>query len=108
MRRHLKTLFTEKQMTKPKKLKKVSIKGEYLIELIHWARRYADRRCTFVPSEFNKIYAEIMNDYPFLEDHEFKDVTLYENGKFFPYAQDGEYDENTGNFDARSRIKHML
>lgn len=39
-----------------KKLKKVSILTEHLIELIHWARRYADRRSTYVPSEFNKIY----------------------------------------------------
>ncbi len=43
-------------MTKNRKtLEKVSIKGEYLLELIHWARRYADRRSTFVPSDFNKI-----------------------------------------------------
>jgi len=94
--------------SKPKKLKKVSVRGEYLLELIHWARRYADRRCTFVPSEFNKIYTEIMTQYPFLKEHEFIDETLYENGKFFPYAQDGDFNENTGRYDARSRIKQLV
>lgn len=106
MPKHLKTLFIKKPMIKKhKKLKKVTVKAEYILELIHWARRYADRRCTFVPSEFNKIYTEIMIDYPFLKEHEFIDQTLYDNGKFFPLAQDGDYNENTGNFDARSRIK---
>lgn len=49
-----------------------------------------------------------MNDYPHLKEYEFVDETLTENGKFFPYAQDGDYNENTGKFDARWCIKHKL
>lgn len=74
-----------------KKLRKVCVKADHLLELIHWARRYADRRCTWVPNDFNKIYDEIMTQHPFLKDHEFKDKTLTENGKYFPYAKDGNF-----------------
>lgn len=91
-----------------KKLRKVSISGTDLLELIHWARRYADRRCTFVPKEFNRIYVDIITKYPFLKEHEFIDKTLTENGKFFPFAQDGMYSENTGNFDATIDAKTNL
>lgn len=91
-----------------KKLRKVSIKGSDLLELIHWARRYADRRSTFVPSDFNRIYDEIMTQYPFLKEHEFIDETLSENGRYFPYAQDGDYNENIARFDARRCIKDRM
>lgn len=92
-------------MSNKKKLKKVSIRGDHLLELIHWARRYADRRCTFVPLEFNRIYDEIMDKYPFLKEHEFHDKTLTSDGKFFPYAQDGMYNEKTGLFDSMKSIR---
>lgn len=88
-------------------IEKVSININDLLELIHWARRYADRRCTFVPREFNRIYMDILSQYPFLKEHEFIDKTLTDDGKFFPLAQDGMYDENKGFFDATTPIKNM-
>lgn len=48
-------------------------------------------RCTYVPSDFNRIYDSIMKEYPYLKSMEFKDETLIENGRFFPYATDGDY-----------------
>ncbi len=80
-------------------------KNEYLIQendllaLIHWARRYCDCRRTFSPSEFNKLYKRIIAKYPELPD--VPDNTLKYGGRYFPYAQDGMYDEETGAYDAR-------
>jgi len=37
-----------------------------------------------------------------LKDQDLKDETLTEKGKYWPYAQDGMYDEKTGHFDARN------
>lgn len=79
----------------------VEIRIQDLLDLIHWARRYCDYRRTYVPSDFNRIYDRIKERYPDLKDE--MDETLMENGKFWPYAQDGQYNEKTGNFDARPR-----
>jgi hypothetical protein len=85
----------------PKKLKKVSVSGEKLLKLIHWSRRYVDMRLTWVPNEFNEIYDEIMEQYPFLSEHEFRDETLFENGKHFPYATNGDFEETTKKIQSR-------
>lgn len=74
---------------KNNELLSVSIDARNLLELIHWARRYADKRCTYVPDDFNRIYNEIMSQYPLLKEHEFLDKTLAEDGKYFPYATIG-------------------
>lgn len=73
-----------------------------LINLIHWARRYCDYRMTYAPSEFNKIYNRICSDNPYMIRCLDKfDSILMNNGEFWPYAQDGNYNPDTGAFDAR-------
>ena len=80
-------------MIKPvKRIKKVYVNGKSLLDLIHWARRYADRRCTRIPNEFNRVYDEIMEKNSFLKEHEFHDETLTDNGLYFPYAKEGDFD----------------
>lgn len=79
----------------------VSVHTRHLLELIFWARRYCDHRRTFAPSEFNKVYDTILDKAPFLAEMDTHDITLTSNGKFFPYAQDGDYKPETGAFDAR-------
>lgn len=74
---------------KNNELPKVTIDARHLLELIHWARRYADKRITYVPDDFNRIYNEIMCEYPFLKEHELLDKTLADDGKNFPYATAG-------------------
>lgn len=88
-------------MRPKQKLKKVSISANDLIELIHWARRYADCRVTWVPNDFNKIYDRIMDEYPFMKEYEFIDESLTENGKYFPYAKDGKFLEIHEEFQSR-------
>lgn len=81
---------------------KVKVDLEFLLEMIFWARRYCDGRSTYAPSSFNRAYDNL--DYQTLSkirEWDKKDETLIENGKFWPYAQDGMYDENTGGYDAR-------
>ena len=36
------------------------------------------------------------------------DHTLKDRGKYWPYAQDGQYDPNTGSFDARYSGPKMI
>lgn len=91
MQRLFKHSFIKNPMKAKEKKEKVIIDTKHLLELIHWARRYADMRCTYVPSDFNRIYDSIMKEYPYLKSMEFKDETLIENGRFFPYATDGDY-----------------
>lgn len=79
----------------------VTIDAEDLLDLIHSARRYCDRRCTFAPSEFNELYRRLLKQWPDLAKHDKMDLVLHSEGKFWPYAQDGHFDEDTGNFDAR-------
>jgi len=84
------------------KKKLVKIESKDLLELIYWARRYCDGRSTYAPSSFNNIYVRIRSDYPDLLRYEDRlDETLMNNGSYWPYAQDGMYDEKTGSFDAR-------
>lgn len=77
-----------------KRLRKVYVEGKSLLELIHWARRYADMRSTWVPNDFNQIYDQIMAQYPFLKEHDFHDKALHCEGKNFPYATNGIASEN--------------
>lgn len=80
----------------------VKINSDDLMELIYWARRYCDRRSTGAPHNFNLLYARIRSEYPDLIrcKDEF-DKTLMDQGAFWPYAQDGMYNKETGVFDAR-------
>lgn len=85
-------------MKKPK----VKISETGLMMLIHWARRYCDGRSTFAPSFFNAIYQRIKLENPeLIEKHEYVDTSLMEDGKYWPYAQDGMYDPEKKLFDAR-------
>ncbi len=69
----------------------VEIRTQVILDLIHWARRYCDRRMTYASTDFNRIYKYIISKYPELKD-EF-DHTLMNQGKYWPYAQHGQYDE---------------
>lgn len=73
-----------------------------LMDLIHWARRYCDRRSTYAPSSFNVVYQRIRSEYPDIVrcDDKF-DKTLMDDGSYWPYAQDGMFNKETGAFDAR-------
>ncbi len=81
---------------------KIEIDSYTLMDLIFWARRYCDDRSTYAPSSFNKIYKQLESKYPDLMSRgdQFDD-TLKDKGKYWPYAQDGMYEEETGYFDAR-------
>ena len=82
----------------------VAVLVEDLIDLIHWARRYCDGRATFAPSSFNQVYARIRSAYPdLLRCNDRFDETLMEHGSYWPYAQDGMHDPETGKMDARPR-----
>ena len=72
-----------------------------LHELIFWARRYCDGRCTYAPSSFNEVYQRMVQLFPEIKVLDKNiDTILTENGKFFPYAQDGMYCESSGRYDA--------
>ncbi len=62
-------------------------------EILWMARRYADGRQTFAATSFNDAYDllrdEFGEDIEYNKISEWKDQTLTENGKYFPYAQDG-------------------
>lgn len=60
-----------------------------LLKLIRWARRYADLSSTYAPGNFNVIYDSIMSGNPHLKECDTVDNTLSENGRYFPYAQEG-------------------
>lgn len=78
---------------------KVEIESKDLMDLLWMARRYADGRSTYVPSVFNEIYEKLLHSYPELINSEREDGTL----DYFPYAQDGMYNKDTGSFDARPK-----
>ncbi len=87
----------------------MEIHDQDLMDLIFWARRYCDRRATYAPSSFNRIYKKIMSKYGLPNDealklrsieNDQKDETLMKNGSYWPYAQDGMFDEKTGSYDA--------
>ena len=78
----------------------ISIPENHLKELLWMARRYADGRRTFSPSVFNEAYQYLATEEPeFLNQHDKPDHIV----KFWPYAQDGMYSEETGEFDARPK-----
>lgn len=76
------------------------IEEQHLLDLIHWARRYCDGRRTYAPSRFNQLYEYIVHLNPKLKEKDYFDETLMEKGRYWPYAQDGQYDSNTGHYDA--------
>lgn len=81
----------------------IKIEEDHLLELIYWARRYCDRRSTYAPSRFNQLYENIVHLNPTIsikEKDQF-DQTLMDKGKYWPYAQDGMFNETTGAYDAR-------
>ena len=85
---------------------KVEIEELHLMKLIHWARRYCDDRATYAASNFNQIYSYIRSDYPdLLRCRDKVDETLKDRGAYWPYAQDGMYDKETGMLDATIGLK---
>lgn len=88
--------------------KTIEIDETDLSDLIHYARRYCDGRSTYAPFQFNNIYQRIRSRNPdFIRNYDHFDQTLSENGKYWPYAQDGMYNEQTGNFDAKPKERMM-
>lgn len=84
--------------------KKIPVGAKDLSDLIYYARRYCDGRATYAPHTFNEIYARIRSDNPdFIRCYDWQDETLMGDGRYWPYAQDGMYDEETGKFDARPK-----
>ncbi len=80
---------------------KVKINEQDLCKLIHWARRYCDDRMTGAPHHFNDIYKRIRSDNPdIIRCGDKHDKTLRGEGAFWPYAQDGMYNEVNGRFNA--------
>jgi len=71
-----------------------------LLNLLHWARRYCDSRSTYVALDFNRIYDRLMENYDSILEKDQKDETLKDFGRYWPYAQDREYDEKTGKYNA--------
>lgn len=83
-------------------MKEIEIDHRDLADLIFYARRYCDRRKTYACREFNDIYKRIWSDNPdFIRTYDKMDRILRDQGKFWPYVQDGDYNEETGAFDAR-------
>jgi len=80
----------------------MTLEAHIVMELIFWARRYCDGRATFAPNSFNNIYKDIRSKYPDMVrcSDEFDD-TLKDKGAYWPYAQDGMYNPDTGAYDAR-------
>ncbi len=76
-----------------------------LAELIGWARRYTDSRSTYSANQFNQIYETIVENNPEFPSYDQYDDKIYNKGEFWPFAQDGMYNSETGSFDATSFIK---
>lgn len=70
----------------------MKITAKDLLDLLHWSRRYTDRRMTGAPHSFNDVYDRVMKDNPGLKQVDKFDQTLTDDGKYFPYAQDRQYD----------------
>ena len=79
----------------------IKIKDTLLMKLIYWARRYCDGRRTEAPHSFNEIYMDLITNSPHLTSLDPSDFTLTNSGKYFPYAQDGDFSEDSPAFDAR-------
>ena len=86
----------------------IKISERDLAELIGWARRYVDKRSTYSANQFNQIYETIVEKNPEFHMFDQFDEAIYNRGQFFPFAQDGMYDCNTGAFDATSFIKEKI
>ncbi len=68
-----------------------------LYELLWMARRYANRRSTFSPHTFNKLYQTLRDLYPEeIASIDKPDVEI----DYWPWAQDGHYNPSTKQFDA--------
>lgn len=59
--------------------------------LIWMARRYADRRRTYAAGAFNDAYDILRDRFGDKLYDEEPDTVLTGKGKFYPYAQDGDY-----------------
>lgn len=80
----------------------IYVHKEILIELIYWERRYCDGRSTYAPTRFNRLYEHLRSKYPdLIRCKDQFDPTLMNKGSYWPYAQDGMFDEKTGAYDAR-------
>lgn len=86
-----------------KKVIPMEIDEDHLLELIFWARRYCDNRSTYSPTRFNHLYENIVRLNPELKEKDQFDHTLKDKGKYWPWAQDGMYNEEKGHYDARPR-----
>lgn len=79
----------------------IKIDENDLIDLIRWARRYCDGRNTFAPSCFNDIYFRLRKENPNLfKNKDPHDFTLMNQGAYWPFAQDGMYNSEKGDYDA--------
>lgn len=89
-------------ISKRRPIKKITVTMDLkdATDLIHWARRYCDGRCTHVPSSFNQILKRVRSDNESLILTDTLDQALTEGGIFWPFAQDGMYDPQTRAFDA--------
>lgn len=72
-------------------------KVKYAIKEILWmSRRYADGRRTFAATSFNDAYDTLRDIFgeaiEYNDISKWKDETLTSDGKYFPYAQDGQFD----------------
>jgi len=84
----------------------IKIEPQDLIDLIYYARRYCDSRATYAPSHFNNIYQRIRSENPdFIRKYDHFDFTLRDRGAYWPYSQDGMYNEETGVFDAKKGLE---
>ena len=79
----------------------IKIEEQDLLELIYWARRYCDNRSTYAPSRFNQLYDKIVQLNPSIRENDQFDDTLKDRGTYWPYAQDGMYNPETGTYEAR-------
>lgn len=79
----------------------MEIEDSIVLELIFWARRYCDDRSTYAPTRFNRLYERIVQLNPTLKEKDQFDQTLMDKGKYWPYAQDGMFNEKTEDYDAR-------
>ena len=82
---------------------KVEIEEKDLLDLIWWARRYCDSRSTFAPTEFNQLYERVVQMYEEIVQKDQFDHILFNKGEFWPYAQDGMYNKDTGAYNAMPR-----
>lgn len=80
----------------------IEVEEKDLLSLIYFSRRYCDGRATYAPSLFNDIYKRIRSAQPeFLRSGDKFDSTLKDKGNYWPYAQDGWFNKDTGDCDAR-------